>query len=163
MVLRSCALLLLFTHFACSQLSAQSGDYIRQQSCKNDAFVPQIDSIKKAMSSLGYVTVREASMAMESAYEMPVIAPLNKDSWYYFIFIGDISSRLYEVRMFDASDRQLFYKKNMWGEVDGNIIGYPYIPSSSELHMIKTVQVNKKKKKDLCGYFMILKKVQNAG
>jgi hypothetical protein len=102
-------------------------------------------------------------MAMESEYEMPVIAPLNQGTWYYFVFIGDITSRLYEVRMYDSNDRQVFYKKKQWGEIDGNIIGYPYIPQASELHMIKPVQVNKKKKKDLCGYIMILKKVPATG
>ena len=45
----------------------------------------------------------------------------------------------------------------MWGDVDGNIISFNYIPQSSEYHMIKPVQVNKNKKK-MCGYVMLLKK-----
>jgi hypothetical protein len=47
----------------------------------------------------------------------------------------------------------------MWGDVDGNIISYAYIPQYSEYHMIKPVQVNKSKK-TLCGYVMLLKKVK---
>ncbi|NMD29472.1 MAG: hypothetical protein GYA79_07130, partial [Bacteroidetes bacterium] len=76
-----------------------------------------------------------------------------------FVFIGDITSKLYEVRMYDWNERQVVYKKNQWGDVDGNIINYDYIPRFSEYHMIKPVQVNKKKKL-LCGYVLLLKKVK---
>lgn len=61
--------------------------------------------------------------------------------------------------MFDYSDKQVVYKKNQWGDVDGNIISFSYIPKFSEYHMIKPVQVNKNKKK-LCGYVMLFKKTQ---
>lgn len=103
--------------------------------------------------------VKEASVTMESEYELPVVVPLTQGSWYQFVFIGDPESKLYEVRMFDWSERQVVYQKKMWGDVDGNVIRYDYIPRSSEYHMIKPVQVNKKKKKNLCGYVMLLKKV----
>jgi len=59
--------------------------------------------------------------------------------------------------MFDYNERQVVYKKNQWGDVDGNIISYSYVPQFSEYHMIKPVQVNKTKKK-MCGYVMLLKK-----
>ena len=52
------------------------------------------------------------------------------------------------------------YQKKMWGDVDGNIISYAYQPKFSEYHMIKPVQVNKQKKKGLCGYIMLLQKVK---
>jgi hypothetical protein len=120
----------------------------------------QADSLKQSYAKEGYIMVREASMAMESEYEMPVIVPLNAGSWYQIVFIGDITSKLYEVRMFDWDERQVVYQKKMWGDVDGNIISYSYIPSFSEFHMIKPVQINKKKKKDLCGYIMLLKKIK---
>lgn len=146
--------------FSClfSQAFAQNS-HIQQQPCVNEAFRPLIDSVTKHLNAQGYVSVREASMTMESEYEMPVIAPLSQGTWYYFVFIGDITSKLYEVRMYDFEDRQVFYKKNLWGDVDGNIIAYPYVPRAAGLHMVKPVQVNKKKKKDLCGYIMIFKKV----
>ena len=54
----------------------------------------------------------------------------------------------------------MVYQKKMWGDVDGNIIAFSYIPKVSEFHMIKPVQQNKKKKKDLCGYVMLLKKMK---
>ena len=61
--------------------------------------------------------------------------------------------------MYDWNERQVVYKKNQWGDVDGNIINYDYIPRFSEYHIIKPVQVNKKKKL-LCGYVLLLKKVK---
>lgn len=133
---------------------------IRQQPCSNESISRQADSIKRELSKQGFEIVKEASMTMESDYEMPVIVPLTQGSWYQFVFIGDISSKLYEVRMFDWNERQVVYQKKMWGDVDGNVISYSYIPQFSEYHMIKPVQVNKKKKKELCVYVMLLRKTK---
>ena len=99
---------------------------------------------------------------MESEYEMPVVVPLNQGSWYQFVFIGDYSSRLYEVRMYDWKERQVIFKQKKWGDVDGNIISYTYAPQFSEFHMMKPVQVNKQKKKNLCGYVMLFKKTSDG-
>lgn len=133
---------------------------IRQQPCSNESISRQADSIKRELSKQGFEIVKEASMTMESDYKMPVIVPLTQGSWYQFVFIGDISSKLYEVRMFDWNERQVVYQKKMWGDVDGNVISYSYIPQFSEYHMIKPVQVNKKKKKELCVYVMLLRKTK---
>jgi len=97
---------------------------------------------------------------MESEYEMPVVVQLQEKSMYQVIFIGDISSKLYEVRMFDWNEKMVSYQKRMWGDVDGNIISYSYQPKFTEFHMIKPLQVNKQKKKKLCGYIMLLQKVR---
>jgi len=102
--------------------------------------------------------LKEASITMESEFEMPVVVPLTEGSWYQFVFIGDYSSKLYEVRMFDWNERQVIYQQKRWGDVDGNVISYSYVPKFSEFHMMKPVQVNKKKKKNLCGYVMLFKK-----
>ena len=134
-------------------------DVIRQAPCTLPAIMQQADSIKRGLADLGFIVVKEASVTMESEYEMPVIVPLTEGSWYQFVFIGDITSRLYEVRMYDWNEKQVVYQKKMWGDVDGNVISYSYIPRFSEYHMIKPVQVNKKKK-NLCGYVMLLKKVK---
>ncbi len=139
------------------QLKAQ--DVIRQSACSSPSILLQADSMKQVLAKQGFIVVKEASMQMESEYEMPVIVPLTEGSWYQFVFIGDITSRLYEVRMFDWDEKQVVYQKKMWGDVDGNVISYSYIPKFSEYHMIKPVQVNKKKK-ILCGYVMLLKKVK---
>jgi hypothetical protein len=144
----------------CLHLSLRAQDVIRQQSCDDPSIFHQVDSIKNYMASKGFVVVKEASMAMISEYEMPVVVPLTEGTWYQFVFIGDISSRLYEVRMYDYDERQVAYVKKMWGDVDGNVISIDYIPKVSEYHMIKPVQVNRKKK-NMCGYVMLLKRVKD--
>ncbi|HXB43346.1 MAG TPA: hypothetical protein VNV85_04785, partial [Puia sp.] len=140
-------------------LCSYSQELIKQESCDITPMRNAIDSLKNLYSSEGFVVIREASMTMQSEYEMPIVVPMNEGSLYEFVFIGDPTSRLYEVRMFDYNEKQVVYKKNMWGDVDGNIISYAYIPQFSEYHMIKPVQVNKNKKK-LCGYVLLLKKVK---
>ena len=149
--------IIFFTFLSVLQVNAQ--DVIRQQACSSPSILHQADSIKQVLAQQGFIVVKEASMEMESEYEMPVIVPLTEGSWYQFVFIGDITSKLYEVRMFDWNEKQVVYQKKMWGDVDGNVISYSYIPQFSEYHMIKPVQVNKKKK-NLCGYVMLLKKVK---
>lgn len=137
--------------------TANAQQVIRQMPCSDTFIKNQVDSLKDVFAKQGFVVLKEASMTMESEYEMPVIVPLTEGSWYQFIFIGDIGSKLYEVRMFDWDEKQVVYQKKMWGDVDGNIISYSYIPKFSEYHMMKPVQVHKKKK-NLCGYVMLLKK-----
>lgn len=150
-------LISLFSLLSTATLKAQ--DIIRQQACSNEYIVHQADSIKQNLAKQGFIIVKEASVTMESEYEMPVIVPLTEGSWYQFVFIGDISSKTYEVRMFDWNEKQVVYQKKMWGDVDGNVISYSYIPQFSEYHMMKPVQVNKKKK-NLCGYVMLLKRIK---
>ena len=135
---------------------------IRQQSCSNDFISKQVDSLKELYGKDGYVLLKEASISMESEFEMPVIVPLTQGSWYQFIFIGEYTSRLYEVRMYDWQERQVIFRQKKWGDVDGNVISYTYVPQFSEFHMIKPVQVNKQKKKNLCGYVMLFKRKGEA-
>jgi len=143
--------------------TAQSQEVIRMQSCQDPMINKQVDSLKMIYEKEGFVLLKEASIAMESEFEMPVVIPLTQGSWYQFVFIGDYSSRLYEVRMYDWNERQVVYQQKRWGDVDGNIISYSYIPQFSEFHMMKPVQVNKKKKKNLCGYVMLFKKTAVEG
>ncbi len=157
-----CKILSLSLFIAITNSLLAQKDVIKQQSCDVNPYQQTVDSLKKIFSTEGYTILREASMQMESAYEMPIILPMTKGTLYQFVFIGDPSSRLYEVRMFDWNERQVVYKKNMWGDVDGNIISYAYAPQFTEYHMIKPVQVNKNKKK-LCGYVMLLKKNPPSG
>lgn len=137
-----------------------SQEVIRVQSC-NDTFIQrQADSLKEMYGKMGFDVLKEASIMMESEYEMPVIVPLQERSLYQIIFIGDMSSKLYEMRIYDYDEKMITYQKKMWGDIDGNIISYQYSPQFTEFHMIKPVQVNKKKKKGLCGYVMLLKKTR---
>lgn len=141
--------------------TAQRGDdVIHQVSCFDASLKAQADSLKQVLSQQGFIVVKEATMTMESEYEMPIIVPLAEGTWYHIAFIGEVSSRLCELRMYDNDDRQLVYKKQYGEGMESNIISYSYIPKFSEYHMIKPVQVNKKKKKGICGYFIIFKKIK---
>lgn len=140
--------------------SASSQEVIRIKECNNEGIKQQVDSLKQLYSKDGFVVLKEASITMESEYEIPVVVPLTQGSWYQFVFIGEPTSRLYEVRMYDWNEKQVVYKKHMWGDVDGNVISYSYIPKFSEFHLMKPVQVNKKQKKNLCGYVMLFKKTK---
>jgi hypothetical protein len=154
---RSFILLFFCTLFSSSLFSQE---VIRQQPCNDTSIKKQADSLKLLYAKSGYEVLKEASMMMESEYEMPVVVPLQEHSLYQIVFIGDITSRLYEVRMYDWDEKMVVYQKKMWGDVDGNIISFTFQPQFSEFHMIKPVQVNKKKKKGLCGYVMLLKKTK---
>jgi hypothetical protein len=144
---------------AFSLASVAQQDVIRINPCENDMIKRQADSIKQLLTKGGFMVLREAQVEMESEYELPVIIPMTEGTWYQVVFIGDIRSKTYEVRMYDYDEKQVVYKKNQWGDVDGNIIMYSYIPKMSEFHMIKPVQVNKVQRKNLCGYILLLKKV----
>lgn len=146
---------LLFT-----SINAYSQDVIRQRSCDDPFIMRQADSLKTLYAKDGLVLVKEASMTMESEYEMPVVVPLTQGTWYQFVFIGEYTSRLYEVRMFDWNEKQVVFQQKKWGDVDGNIISFGYVAAQSEFHMMKPLQINKdkKKKKNLCGYVMLFKK-----
>ena len=71
----------------------------------------QADSIKQVFAQYGYAVVREAAINMESEYELPVIVPLTEGAMYQVVFIGDPTSRIQEVRMFDYDEKQVFYQK----------------------------------------------------
>lgn len=149
-------LLLLAILCVCVNADVKSQDRIVQQTCFDSTLKQQADTVKARLAQQGFVMVREATMTMESQYEMPVIVPLTAGTFYQFVFIGDTDSKLYEVRMYDWTEKQVVYKKN---GIENNLIGYGYIPVSSEYHVIKPLQVsNIKKKKQLCGYILMFKK-----
>ncbi|HSV12230.1 MAG TPA: hypothetical protein VLI68_15740 [Hanamia sp.] len=152
--------LLIFLLFIFLSPLAKGQDVIRQVSCFDTTMKSQADSIKKEMASRGFIMVREASMTMESGYEMPVIVPLTQGTWYQFVFIGDLSSKLYEVRMYDYNEKQVVYEKHYGDGMESNVISFSYIPQFTEYHIIKPVQLNKKKKKGICGYVIMFKKVK---
>ncbi len=139
-------------------INAYAQPMVKKVAFDNPSILAQVDSLKVEFEKQGFTVVKESPMAMESEYEIPVVVPLREGTWYRVIFIGDITSKLYEVRMLDWNEKQVVYQKKMWGDVDGNIINYDYIPRFSEYHMIKPVQVNKKKKQ-VGGYVMLFKKV----
>src|SRR5437868_11055977 len=102
--------LLIFMLFMAFNQVLHAQDIIRQVSCFDSTLKKQADSLKMAFYRDGFIVVKEATMTMESEYEMPVIVPLHEGTWYHFVFIGDMSSRLYELRMLDWQERQVVYK-----------------------------------------------------
>ena len=139
--------------------SVRSQSSSRQGVCSDTFILHQADSIKQEFSRQGFIIVKEASMTMESENEIPVIVPLTEGTYYQFVFIGDASSKSYEVRMFDWDEKEVAYQKKQIGDLDRNVISYAFTPKLSEYHMIKPLQVNKEKK-SLCGYVMLLKKMK---
>ncbi|RYY89196.1 MAG: hypothetical protein EOO15_06885 [Chitinophagaceae bacterium] len=123
--------------------------------------IRQADSLRKLYMGNGFILMKENAVAMESQYEFPVIVPLKAGTQYQFVFIGEMSSRIYEVRMFDWAEKQVFYKKHMWGDIDGNIITYPYTSGQDEYHLMRVLQINKQKKKDLSGYVMLFRRTHS--
>ncbi len=119
----------------------------------------QADSLRENFSKEGFVIVKEARMTMESDYEIPVIVPLNEGSSYEFAFIGDPSSGIFEIKMYDNNEKQVVSLKQDNNGIDRNIISYSYIPTFTAYHIIKPIQVNKKKKKNISGYIMMFKKI----
>lgn len=148
---------LLIVGFCCF---AKAQEFVNQFSYTDSTLKFQADSIKQEMSSQGFIVVKEALVQMESGYEMPVIVPLTQGTWYDFVFIGEYSSKLYEVRMYDYNDKQVVYKKHYGEGMESNIINFSYIPQFTEYHIIKPVQVNKKKKENISGYIIMFKKVK---
>jgi hypothetical protein len=146
--------------FSAQLSSAQN--VIQFEECNSVYIKNQVDSLKQIFAKKGFTVLKETYINMESEYEMPIIFRLQQGWWYEFVFIGEPTSRLYEVRMFDWNEREVVYIKHLWGDVDGNVISFPYIPQFSEFHMLKPVQVNKKQKKNLCGYVMVLKKIKGG-
>ena len=61
---------------ACIAIFVFGQDVIRQVSCFDSTLKREADSLKASLSKQGFVVVREATMTMESEYEMPVIVPL---------------------------------------------------------------------------------------
>ena len=136
--MKKTSLLLAILVFSC--MFSFSQDVIRLQSCQDDLISKQVDSLKGIYGKDGFILLKEASITMESEFEMPVIVPLTQGSWYQFVFIGDYSSRLYEVRMFDWDEKQVIFQPKKWGDVDRNIISILTYPNL-EFHMMKPVQV----------------------
>ncbi|MEO6681843.1 MAG: hypothetical protein ABIN48_03370 [Ginsengibacter sp.] len=154
-ILRKTGSLLIVLSFLLNYVNAQ--DVIRQAPCFDSSLKSQADSLKENLTLQGFKVIREATMTIENEYEMPVIVPLTAGSWYHIAFIGDARAHLYEVRMYDYTEKQVVYKKQ---GIENNVISYSFIPQSTEYHIIKPVQVGKRKIKNFCGYILFFRKEQ---
>lgn len=140
-----------------SATPARAQDIIRQQPCYHPGIKSQADSLTAILKDQGFRLLREASIQMESQYDMPVVMPLTQKQLYTIVFIGHPDSRLFELRLFDFSEAQVYYEKKLAGDEQANIISFPFVPETSNYYVLRPVQVQKKRK-DLCGYVMIFRK-----
>ncbi len=151
-----------FTFFSLMILSTGivfSQEVLKQVPCVNVSIIAQADSLKLIYENKGFKVMKESTVSMESEFEVPIIVQLRERSLYHFIFISDITSKLFEVKMYDWEEKKIFSDKRKYEDGDGNISQWDHIPLTTNYHMIKPVQVNKKNKK-MCGYFIVLKKVR---
>jgi hypothetical protein len=151
-------LLLTFLLVTITIFYSYSQEVLKLQSCQDSLIQQQADSIKKAVALEGFTLLKENSVTMESQYEIPVIVPLQERSLYHFVFIGDHSSSQVEVRLIDSDGNMVIYEKRSGRE--SNFISFSYVPKVTLYHQFRPLQVNKKRKKGLCGYVMLFKKTR---
>jgi hypothetical protein len=118
----------------------------------------QVDSVKIANINFGFELVKASEMAMLSKYEKPIVAPLREGSLYRIVFVGEATSKLFEIRMYDWQEKRVVFERQRLRDKNANVLSYDYIPKFSEYHMIKPVQVNKHKK-EVTGYMLLFRKV----
>lgn len=140
--------------FISTQMNAQQ--IAPTDPCYSTARIATIDSLKNYFISQQYTFVQGQTFPMESKYEKPIMMPLQAGIAYAFCFIGEPDAKLNELRVYDWQEKQIFYKKLLWGEVDGNVISFPIIPEGSQYYMIKPLQIHKSKKA-LCGTLLMFK------
>jgi hypothetical protein len=122
-------------------------DVIKIQSCDNSMIQQEVDSLKLLYNKDGFVLLKEASVTMESEYELPVIVPLAEGGLYQFVFVGDYTSKLYEVRMYDWSEKMVVYQKKAMGRRRRQHYLLFYVPKFTEYHMMKPVTGKQEKEK----------------
>ncbi len=135
--------------FVTISIATQAQDKKTKQDVKVDVpayYRKQADSIRQLYTSRGFELLKANFIPMESGYEMPIVLPLEAGTWYQFVFIGDNTNRLNEVRMYDYNEKMVVYQQKKWADVDGNVLDIPYIAKHTEYHMLKPLQENKKKK-----------------
>jgi hypothetical protein len=146
---------ILLSHFyAVGQLSVLDSIALSKDSILHT----QADSLKKIFAADGFLILREATIAMISQYEKPVVVSFKAGTLYRVCFIGDQTSRIYELRMYDWEERKMVHLRQKPKDEHGNLIIYDYVPHFTELHMIKPIQINRKSK-NIKGYMMLFKKI----
>ena len=84
---RSYILVIIFLTICSQSLFAQ--EVIRLQPCHDSLIFRQVDSLKELYGKDGFEVMREASIMMESDYEMPVIIQFQERIMYQIVFIGE--------------------------------------------------------------------------
>jgi hypothetical protein len=119
----------------------------------------QIDSLKTLLAEQGFIMVKESAVQMINNYESSIFLPLKQNQWYKFVFVGDLSSKSFQQRLFDFEEKKVITINQKIKDAEANIIQFDYIPKFAEFHALRSLQINKKKKK-LNGYFLLFRKVK---
>ena len=150
-------LLFIFSSLVCNAQHLKFPLYFNINTLQN---LYQIDSLKKILvEEQGFIMVKESPVQMINNYESTIFLPLRQDNWYKFVFIGDLSSKSFQQRLFDFNEKKVITLNQKIKDTEANILQFDYIPQFSEFHALKSLQINKTKKK-LTGYFLLFRKIQ---
>lgn len=145
------------------QSSAQLNEVVKQVPCQDTMIMRQADSLIQRFQLDGFSIMMARPFSIPNGYELPIIFPLKKGGLYQMAFIGEKASRVYEVRLMDMEAHLAVKQRKMWGDVDGNIISFAYIPLATENYYTRYYQQQAGKKETLCGYFLLMKKTKASG
>jgi hypothetical protein len=119
----------------------------------------QIDSLKTLFTEQGFSMVKESAVHMINNYESEIFLPLKQNQWYKFVFVGDLSSRSFQQRLYDFEERKVITINQKIKDAEANIIQFDYIPKFAEFHALRSLQINKTKK-NVKGYFLLFRKIK---
>jgi hypothetical protein len=119
----------------------------------------QIDSIKTLFAEQGFSMVKESAVQMINNYESEIFLPLKQNQWYKFVFVGDLSSKSFQQRLYDFGEKKVIIINQKIKDAEANIIQFDYIPMFAEFHALKSLQINKTKKL-VKGYFLLFRKIK---
>ena len=119
----------------------------------------QIDSLKNIILADGFILVRESAVQMINNYESTIFLPLRENNWYKFVFVGDLTSKTFQQRLYDFSEKKLIALTQKLKDAERNIIQFDYVSRFSEFHALKSMQINKTHKL-VSGYFLLFRKVK---
>ncbi len=119
----------------------------------------QIDSLKILFAEQGFLLVKESSVQMFTNYESSIFVPLKESQWYKFVFVGDISSKSFQQRLYDFEEKKVITINQKIFDAEANILQFDYIPKFGEFHALKSTQINKTKK-NVNGYFLLFRKIK---
>lgn len=119
----------------------------------------QIDSLKNLFTNDGFLLVKESAVQMFNNYESTIFLPLKQNQWYKFIFVGDLTSKSFQQRLYDFDEKKVITINQKIKDVEANIVQFDYIPKFAEFHALRSLQINKNKKL-LNGYFLLFRKIK---
>lgn len=126
----------------CLVLTAIPQDIIRQKPCTLESILHQADSIKTYLANQGFIVERSICIYGKWIWNAGYRTP------YWRKLVSVCIHWRYEFQIIWSKDVWLEWAagclpEKMWGDVDGNVISYSYIPQFTEYHMMKPIQVNK--------------------